>query len=284
MKPSLIDTHCHLHFPAYHEDRDAVLLRMRENNIWAITVGTTIATSRGAIAFAERHNNVFAAVGYHPEHLTSSFHDESEGRDTLPYHVDRIWELAKSSTRVVAIGETGLDFFRIDADRDKKEAMRFQAEALRDHIRIAHDLGLPVIMHCREAFGELAGIVQSEQQKGYAIQGVVHCFTGTWEDAKPLLDLGLYLSFTGIITFPPKKSEIPENSIRRVIERMPANRICLETDAPWLTPVPHRGMRNEPSYVSFVANEIARLRGVTEAEIGRITTENAMRLFSLLLP
>ncbi|GMU25567.1 TatD family hydrolase [Patescibacteria group bacterium] len=284
MKPSLIDTHCHLHVPTYHEDRDAVLLRMRKKNIWAITVGTTLTTSQEAIALAERQKDVFAAVGYHPEHLTSSFHDELEGQDTLPYQAKRIRELAKSSARVVAIGETGLDFFRIDADRSRKEAMRLQADALCDHIRIAHDIGLPVIMHCRDAFGELASIVQNEQRNGCAIQGVVHCFTGTWEDAKPLLDLGLYLSFTGIITFPPKKSEKPENSIRRVIERMPADRVCVETDAPWLTPVPYRGMRNEPSYVSCVANEIARLRGVSEAEIGRITTENAARLFSLPLP
>lgn len=280
MIPKLFDTHCHVHFPAFDEDRDAVLLRMKQRGVWGITVGTTIKTSKEAISFAETRDDIFATVGYHPEHLTSSFHDECEGMDVEPYRTERIRELAASSSCVVAIGETGLDFFRIDDDRSRHQAQEIQKNALREHIRIADELNLPIILHCRDAFKELAEVVQEEQGKGLRAKGVVHCFTGTWEEAKPLLDLGLHLSFTGIITFPTRKSDNPERSVHRVIERMPLERICIETDAPWLTPIPFRGKRNEPAHVEYIAKEISRILGRSEDEIARVTTENALRLFS----
>ncbi len=281
--PFLIDTHCHLHFPSYTPDqRDAALLRMKEKDIWGITVGTSAKTSREAIAFAEAHENIFATVGHHPEHLTSSFHDESEG-EIDDYDAQTIADIAASSKKVVGIGETGLDFFRIDPERNIDEAKQMQEKAFREHIELALRLDKPLVIHCREALPRLAEILKSYSLPPTAsqIRGVVHCFTGTWEEAKPLLDLGLYLAFGGIITFPPKKTQDPETHIHRVIERMPIEQMLVETDAPWLTPIPHRGEQNEPSYVEFVAQKIAELRGMTLEDVARVTTENAKRLFRI---
>ena len=281
MTPRLIDSHCHLHFPAYDEDRDKVLSRMRQNGVWGITVGTNETTSRSGIRFAERHPDVFATVGYHPEHLTSSYEDADEPGGNEPYAIDPISILARSSAKVVAIGETGLDFYRVDEERDLEDACQEQEFALREHIALAHDTGLPLVIHCRDAFMRLATIIQDEQAKGRTVQGVVHCFTGSWDEARPLIDLGLHLSFTGIVTFPSKKNEDPSKSVQRVIEKMPLHRLLVETDAPWLTPIPHRGKRNEPSYVEYVAKEIANIRKTTFDEIARKTVESTVNLFHL---
>ena len=279
--PFLIDSHCHLHFPAYTDDLDAVLLRMCEKQIWGVTVGTSAKTSEEGIRFAEDHENIFASVGYHPEHLTSAYHDPLEG-PVEEFSIEAIERLARSSSKVVAIGETGLDFFRIDEGRDKEASKRLQEDAFRAHLHLAHALEKPVIIHCREALTRLAEIVEEEQKNGFRVEGVVHCFTGTWSEAQPLLALGLHLAFGGIITFPPKKNGDPELSVHRVIERMPLERLLVETDAPWLTPMPHRGEKNEPSYVEFVAMKVAELRGASLEEIAEKTTENTRRLFQLL--
>lgn len=278
--PRLIDTHCHLHFPAYDADRTEVLARMKANDVWAITVGTTIATSRGAIEFAEQMDGVWATVGYHPEHFSSDYHDEAEG-DAGHYSIEEIRRLAESSTKVVAIGETGLDFYRIDAGRDVEEAKRAQEQAFREHLALADVLDLPVVIHCREALTRLAEIVAEEKRNGKNIRAVVHCYTGTWTDAQPLLELGLSLSFTGIITFPPKKTDDPEQHVHRVIERMPLDRLLIETDAPWLAPVPYRGKQNEPTHVLHVAEQVALLRQRSVDEIARQTTQNAVAFFRL---
>lgn len=280
MIPRFIDTHCHLHFPAYDTDRDAALVRMREKRVAAITVGTSLRTSREGIRFAEAHEDVWATVGYHPEHLTSSYHDRLEG-PVDAFDAEEIRRLACVSKKVVAIGETGLDFFRIDADRTREDARRIQEDAFRQHLRLAHELEKPLVIHCRDALSRLAEIVQDEQGNGRRIAGVVHCFTGTWEEAKPLLDLGLFLSFTGIVTFAPKKTHDPERHVHRVIERMPLDRLLVETDAPWLAPVPHRGEKNEPAHVEFVAQKVAELRRMNLDDVARQTTENAKRLFEI---
>lgn len=270
--PHLVDTHCHLHFPAYDTDRDAMLQRMREQAMWAITVGTNATTSALGVAFAEQHPDIFATVGYHPEHLTSSYVPEDEPHESTPYTIEAIAAIARSSNKVVAIGETGLDFFRIDQDRDQAAAKQAQETALLEHIQLAHECTLPLVIHCRDALTRLADII-----KNNPINGVVHCFTGTWDDAKPLLNLGLHLSFTGIITFAPKKVA----AIHDVIQKMPQDRLLIETDAPWLAPEPHRGKRNEPSYVHQVAAQIAALRGTSVDNIAAQTTANATKLFQL---
>jgi TatD DNase family protein len=280
MSPSLIDTHSHLHFRSYDADRDAVLERMREQAVRTITVGTNIATSRGAVRLAERASGVFAAVGYHPGNLTSSHEDGEQEIDAEHYSAAAIRRIAESSKRVVAIGEIGLDYAAIDPERDGKEAMRVQADAFLEQMSLAFDLNLPVIIHCRDAFDDLIAILKNMHATARP-RAVVHCFTQPWELAERLLDLGLFLSFTGNITFKPRKSDDPAAHVHRVIERMPLNRIMIETDAPWLAPVPHRGKRNEPVFVKYVADKIAELRNVPPEEIAKATTENAMGFFSL---
>jgi TatD DNase family protein len=280
--PRLIDSHCHLHFPAYEADRAEVMDRMHQKGIWGITVGTNVTTSASGVAFAEQHEGIFATVGYHPEHLTSSFKDEQEPHDEQAFDIDLIAKVAKSGSKeIVAIGETGLDFYRIDEGRDVQEAAQMQEFALREHIALADELNLPLVIHCRDAFGRLATIIQDEQSKGKKVRGVIHCFTGIWEEGKALLDLGFYLSFTGVITFPPKKTEDPSRSIHRTIEKAPADRVLVETDAPWLTPLPFRGKRNEPTYVEYTAQKIAQLRHASLEDVAKQTTKNAIELFQL---
>jgi TatD DNase family protein len=281
MKPFLIDSHCHLHFTAYEADRDAVLLRMRKKNVWAITVGTNLATSRSGIAFAERHDGVFATVGYHPEHLTSSYVDEHEPHDDEPFSIDTFAPLPSSSKKVVAIGETGLDFFRIDDALEIEDAAQTQEFAFREHLQLAHKTGLPLVIHCRDAFNRLATIIQDEQNQGNRVEGVIHCFTGSWEDAKPLIDLGMHIGFTGIVTYKPKKDTDPDRSLLRVVERIPIDRLLIETDAPWLSPEPNRGKQNEPAFVEFVAKKVAELRHMEFESVAEQSTDNAMKLFKL---
>lgn len=279
MKPKLIDSHCHLHFPAYGEKIDDVLRRMSESDVWAVTVGTTAKTSKAGIDFAQQHENVFATVGHHPEHLTSSYEDEYEGADD-PFDLDKLRNLAKDP-KVVSIGETGLDFFRIDEDRDRQEAEQLQEDVFRQHIALAEEADKPLTIHCRDAGERFISIIKDEKAQGRKIRGVMHCYTGDWEEAQKLLDLGLFISFTGIITFGVKKSADPEKHVHRVIERMPLDRMMIETDAPWLAPEPHRGTQNEPVFVEYVARKIAELRGMEYEEIASITTENAIRFFRL---
>lgn len=274
----LIDTHSHLHFPGYDTDRADVLHRMEERDISTITVGTTASTSLRAVELAEASDRVWAAVAHHPEHLTSAYIPEDEP-DAHHFDIEKIAEIARSSKRVVAIGETGLDFYRIDAGVDRKAAEKIQESALRDHLALARELDLPVIFHCREALTRLTEIIHEEQEDGRPVQGVIHCFGGTWEDAEPLLDAGLYLSFAGIVTFPLKKTQDPESHVHRVIERMPIERLLVETDAPFLTPAPFRGQRNEPTYVEYVARKVAELRHISEDDVRTHTTTNARALF-----
>ena len=281
MTPNLIDTHCHLHFGAYDDDRKDVLARMREKNIWAITIGTNAVTSKGAINLAESEPDVFASVGFHPANLTSVTPADIEERDPEPYSIDRMKSLADSSKLVVGIGEIGLDYHHIDPNLDPNDAKDLQKKAFIEQVRMAADLDLPIIIHCRDAFDDLITVLRDLAYQGIVIKGVVHCFTENWERAQALLDVGLHLSFTGIVTFKPRTSDDPEQHVHRVIERMPLERIMVETDAPWLSPEPFRGKRNEPAFVEHISDKIAELRGISPEEAARATTENAIRLFSL---
>ncbi len=283
MHPRLIDTHCHLHLPAYDADRDAVILNMRGKGMLAITVGTNGVSSKDAITLAEKEPDIFATAGFHPSHLVG-VHDEYEKRDTEPYSIDRLRSIATSSPRVVAIGEAGIDeSYLKDDDPHRVEHEKEQRIVFREHIRLASELGLPLVIHTRGAFKEIAEIISDESANGHPCRGVVHCFTGSWEDASMLLDLGLMISFTGIITFKPRKSDDPAESVLRVVEKIPMDRMMLETDAPWLAPEPHRGDRNEPAYVEDIARAVARIRGEDLDVIARQTTENAVNFFKLPL-
>jgi len=277
----LIDTHSHIHFPDFDADRDVVLSHMKDKGIGTIVIGTTLGTSQVAIAFAESHENIWASVGYHPEHFSSSFIYKGE-EDKGEYSIDALRKLAQSSSKVVAIGETGLDFYRIDEGIDIAQAKAQQEKGFREQIALAHELDLALVVHSREAFEDLTRILKDEQQKGNQARTIIHCFTGSWKDAQPLLDLGCSLSFSGVITFPPKKIQDPETHIHRVIERMPIDRILIETDAPFLAPVPYRGKRNEPAYVEEVAKKIAELRGISLEEVSQQTLKNAKSILKFI--
>lgn len=277
---NMIDTHSHLHFPEYGQDREACLARMREKGIGTIAIGTTLGTSASAIAFAEKETDVWASVGYHPEHFSSDFAYQGE-EDKGEYSIQRLRELAQSSPKVIAIGETGLDFYRIDEGIDAMEAKKKQEQGFREQLVLAAELDKTLVVHTRDAFPDLVRILADEKRKGHAPRTVIHCFTGSWTDAQPLLGLGCWLSFSGIITFPPKKAQDPEMAVQRVIERMPESNILAETDAPFLAPVPYRGKRNEPAHVEEVVRSIADIRGMGLPDCQRLLMENTQKAFRL---
>ena len=257
----LIDHHCHLDFPEFANELDAVLARARTAGVGGmVSISTRVRRLEPLIGIAEAHANVFCSVGTHPHYA----HEELD----LPWQ-----ELVRLSAhpKVVAIGEAGLDYFY---DNSPREA---QATGFRRHIAAARASGLPLVIHARDADADVAAILEEEMGKG-AFTAVLHCFTGGNELAQRGLALGLYISFSGILTF--KRSE----ALREVAARVPLDRLLVETDAPYLAPGPFRGKRNEPAYVVHTAAELARVKGVSEAEIARLTTENFFRLYAKVRP
>lgn len=254
MAPSLTDSHCHLNFESLRNNLPQVLQNARDSGVGhMLCIGVTLEKFPEVIALARDYPNIFASVGVHP--------DEQAGCDPT---VDQLVELAKDP-RVVAIGETGLDYFRLKGD------LRWQQERFRRHIRAARQINKPLIVHTREAAAETLQILREEGAD--QVGGVMHCFTESWETARAALDLGFYISFSGIVTFRNA------DALRTVATQIPADRLLIETDAPYLAPVPYRGKTNEPALVRYVAEQIARLRGLSSNEIAAITTENFFRLF-----
>ncbi|MEK7473704.1 MAG: TatD family hydrolase [Patescibacteria group bacterium] len=295
MNPFLIDTHCHIHFPPYDNDRAEVLERMKAKNIWGITIGTGLKNSAAGLRFAEATNGVWATVGLHPEHVTSDYHDENEGEKSEKFATqEQLVEIAASSPKCVAIGETGLDWYRIDEEQGNvrgqmsdarswnQEGRERQEKVLHEHLRASYELDLPLVFHCREALTRLAEILQEEWNAGRKPRGVVHSFTGMWNEAKPLLDLGFHIGINGIATFPLRKGQDPDAAIDRTIERIPIEKLLLETDAPYLAPAPYRGKRNEPAYVEEVAKHAAAVRKIDLEDVAAQTTANAISLFGLM--
>lgn len=282
MSIKIIDTHSHLHFDAYNQNRSEILSQMSAEECATIAVGTNGATSQMAIELAERESLVYAAVGYHPNFFTSAFVPEEERADEKPYSKEQLEKIILSRKRIVALGETGLDYYRLSEELHSiEEGKNIQKGAFIDHLDLGITHELPIVVHCREAFDDLIQILSERKKRGINDRCVIHCFTGDWELAQNLLELGCHLSFTGIITFPEKKGSDPEKAIARVIERMPLERMMIETDAPWLAPIPHRGEQNNPTYVRFIAEKIAELRKKSVDEIVQETTINAKRFFSI---
>jgi TatD DNase family protein len=254
----LIDTHAHLHFPEFAADLDDVLARARAAGIVRlVTVGTDRETNRAAVELAERRPEVFATVGIHP-------HDAALSTDA---DVDAMEALARSSPKVVALGEMGLDFFRNLSPHDVQERV------FRRQLGLARRLGKPVVVHCRDAHVETLAVL-SEERVG-EVGGVMHCFSADVDVARRCLDLGLSISLAGPVTYKNARA-LPD-----VARFVPEDRLVLETDCPFLPPHPHRGHRNEPAYVTLTAAHVARLRGVAADTVGEATTRNAARLFGL---
>ncbi|TAL20547.1 TatD family deoxyribonuclease [Patescibacteria group bacterium] len=282
--PKLIDSHCHLQFQAYREDAPKVIEEALHGGTWPVVVGTQSTTSAAAVELANRYpQGVYAAVGLHPNHLHQMEFDEDE----LPvktraesFDADYYAGLAKNS-KVVAIGECGLDFYRLPADIAREEVITLQKEQFRVQLNFADAHDLPVIIHCRDAHKEILEILTEYiGNKKLPRRGVIHSFTAGWPVAGAYLDLGFYLGFNGIITFPPRKgAESSQAELIETVKNTPADKFLFETDAPYLSPVPERGRRNHPNYIAHVAGKAAQIRGVAAGELAAQSVQNAQTLF-----
>ena len=259
----LIDSHAHIDFPQFDEDRDAMLARAR-----AAGVSTLLAIGSGpgpekldaAIPFAEEHDWIYATVGTHPH----------EAKDLTPAHLERLAELAKHP-RVIAYGEIGLDYFYGHSPRD------VQKRVFREQMELAKAAKLPIIIHCRDAWGPCMELLESEWRPT-GLGGILHCFTSTLEDAKRGLNMGFLISFAGNSTYPKAQN------LRDVAKALPLANLLIETDAPFLAPQPYRGKRNEPAYVGEVAKAIGSVRDLAAEEIASATAANFRRFFGLAQP
>lgn len=250
----LIDSHCHLDFPELSGRIDEVLGRMADNGvIGAVCVSVRMEDIEGLLRMVERHPQIYATVGMHP--------DYEEG---LEPSVDELIAWA-SHPKIIAVGETGLDYFRI-ANTPVRQQERF-----RRHIRAAIAAGKPLVIHTRDAAIDTINILREEGAD--SVGGIMHCFTESLETAQAAIEMGFYISFSGILSF--KNAE----NLRKVAAALPLNRLLVETDAPYLAPVPFRGKTNEPGYVVYVAEALAKARGVSQSEIAHSTTNNFRRLF-----
>ncbi len=260
----LVDTHVHINFESFQSDLDEVARRWREVGVVRLVHSCVEPSEFQAIqTISDRFPEVFFAVGLHPLDVEDRWNESS---------VDEIYRLAKSDPRVVAIGETGLDFFK--ASNQKQQMAAFEAQ-----LTIAQQLDRPVIIHCRDAAPSMADLLRNFWQQQGPVKGVMHCWGGTPEETQWFLDLGFYISFSGTVTF--KKAVQIQESARMV----PCDRLLVETDCPFLAPVPKRGeRRNEPAYVRYVAEQVAYLRGIPLEELANQTTENACQLFNLPRP
>lgn len=249
-----VDSHCHIDFPELAGQLPAVLEAMAQNRVThAMCIGVNLPDLPGVLALAGQHPNVYASVGVHPDY-----------EDTPEPTVDQLVGLA-ARPKVAAIGETGLDYYRASGD------LEWQRRRFRTHIRAARSCGKPLVIHTRSAAADTLAIMR-EERAGDA-GGVMHCFTESWEVAQAALELGFHISFSGIVTF---KNAL---ALKDVARRVPLDRMLIETDAPYLAPVPHRGKLNQPAYVRHVAEEIARLREVPVETVASATSANFFRLF-----
>ena len=254
----LIDSHAHLEMPEFKKDLEAVIQRAKGSGVeYIFTVGTEKKDWKRAVEIADSHPSIYAILGVHP-HNAKEIDDQ-----TYP----TLRGLCRNG-KVRAYGEIGLDFFRNLSPRD------IQLKRFREQIGLAKELDLPIVIHDREAHRETLEILKSE--KAEESGGIIHCFSGDYEMAKACLDMGFYISIPGSITF--KNAE----GFRKIVERIPLESLLVETDAPFLTPEPFRGKRNEPSYVRYTAQKVAEIKKVSLEKVAEITTENALRVYRLL--
>ncbi|MDC0182542.1 TatD family hydrolase [Nitrosomonadales bacterium] len=250
-----IDSHCHINFPELHEKIHNVLGNMKENKIsHALCVSVTLDKIEEILKLTKQHSNIYASVGVHPDY-----------EDITEPDIDILYKYSQDK-KVVAIGETGLDYFRLKGD------LSWQRERFRTHVRAAIKSKLPLIIHTRNAREDTIKIMKDEDAK--SATGVMHCFTESYEMAKKAIDLGFYISFSGIITF--KNAD----DLRETVKKIPIENILIETDSPYLAPVPKRGKLNEPSNVIYVAEKIAELKNIPVEKVAEITTNNFFNLFN----
>ena len=287
----LIDTHAHLNSPPFEEDLEEVIKRCQEGNVWVINVGTHYEDSKRAVEIAEKYSEgIFAAIGLHPEHLGDGVAKLKINGEEYIIKREKRFEYEKykklgKSPKVVAIGEIGLDYWH--KPKTKKKLAEFkqkQKELLLEQIKLAEELNLPIIFHCRLAHNDLIEVLKSEirnpksktnpksQIPSSKPKGVVHCFTGSWEQAREYMDMGFYLGFNGLIF---------KLNLDEIIKKTPLERILIETDCPFLTPPQAKSSRNEPIFVRYIAQKIAEIKKEPFKKIMEATTKNAMDLFKI---
>ncbi len=251
----LVDSHCHLNFPELQSNMEQIRASMHDNQVGhALCISVTLKDFPQVLTLAETYPNFFASVGVHPDY-----------EDEPPFTVDDLVNLA-NHPKVIAIGETGLDYFRLTGD------LKWQRERFRTHIRAAIKSQKPLVIHTRSAAEDTLRIIREENAQ--LVGGVLHCFTESLDVALEAIDLGFYISFSGIVTF---KNAV---MLKEVASQLPLDRILVETDSPYLAPIPYRGKINQPAYVKHVAEELSRIRNVPLAEIMEATTANFFRLFN----
>lgn len=264
--PHLVDSHCHINFPDLAVRTPEILANMREAGVGhAMCISVTLERFPEVLALAEQHENLFATVGVHPDYEVGAV--DAEDPDDVPVVEPDVATLVRlgQHPKVLAVGETGLDYYRLSGD------LEWQRERFRTHIRAAKQLGKPLVIHTRSSAEDTLRILKEEGAE--EVGGIFHCFTESWEVAQQGLDLGFHLSFSGIVTF---KNAV---ALKEVAAKAPLERILVETDSPYLAPVPYRGKTNEPAYVKYVAAEIAQLRGISPEAVAEATTANFFRLF-----
>lgn len=274
---TVFDAHTHIHFPAYDKDRDEVIKRAQAAKVKMITVGTNFETSKSAIEIAEKYpDDIWATVGFHPNHVGANwYHDKNELRQATQedFNIEKFRYLA-IHPKVVAIGECGLDYYRIKDLRLKiKEE---QERVFLEQIRLAEDLGKPLMIHCRPSKGTddaYEDLISTFQVSGFKFQKIVHFFVGSLGIAKKLLELSCYFTFGGVTTFVHDYDE--------VIKYLPLENILLETDAPYVAPIPYRGQRNEPAYVIEVAKKLAEIKNINLERVVNQTNKNTCELFGI---
>ena len=284
----LIDAHAHLNFQAYSQDREEVIKRCQ--NMKVINIGSQYPTSRLALELAQENENMFASVGLHPIHVLEQERDENETREkvnmTDEEQLVKIRELLDSDTagRIVAVGETGLDYFRLVTGHSSLVTRDKQKKVFLKHIELAHEFNKPLMLHCRDnkeepkkAYQDMLKIINYQLSiiNTRKVNGMIHCFSADAATARGFLSLGFYIGFTGIITFPNAKDLV------EVVKQVPLNRILTETDCPYLAPQPVRGERNEPRYVEYIARKIAEIKEISYDEVITAVEENAKNLFKI---
>jgi len=286
MQIKYFDSHTHLQFAAFDNDRDKILEKTLNEGVGMVNIGTQFETSKKAVELAHKYDNnplfskfIYATVGLHPIHTSKSFYDESElgapknnnkelTSEAEIFNYDTYKELSKDP-KVVAIGECGLDYFRIENKNQKEK----QIEAFEKQILLSFEIKKPLMIHCRSAFSDLITILEKNKNKFNNPPGIIHFFSGNKDEAIKLLNLGFYFTFGGVITF--------VRDYDKVIKLIPNDKILSETDAPYVTPMPYRGKRNEPRYVKEVIKKLAEIKNIEEEKINEQILKNVIKVFKI---
>lgn len=281
MSAPFIDAHTHVQFSGFDDDREGIIARAQDARVTMINVGTQKDTSRAAVELAHNYSEgMYAAIGLHPIHTSASYHDAKElgGGDAAKAFTSRgeifdaeYYRALAEDPKTLAIGECGLDYYRFNDVESREVQIKKQKDAFLAQIALAYEVKKPLMIHCRNAFGDLTELLKDNKDKLNDEPGVIHFFAGTEEEASRLLDLGFSFTFGGVVTF--------ARDYDGVIGLIPADHILSETDAPYVAPVPYRGKRNEPAYIVETVKKLAELKGITTEEMKAIILGNARRIF-----